>query len=287
MEQIKFSVAISVYKNDKSQYFKRAMDSITIDQTVSPSEIILVVDGPVSGEIDKTIKYYEQKIPHLCVIRLEENVGLGEALRVAVEHCSYEWIARMDSDDISLPDRFEQQISYIRNHPKVSIVGGDIVEFIGQEGHIVGQRCVPEKDIEIREYMKKRCALNHVSVMYRKDAVLAAGGYLSWYYNEDYYLWIRMWMQGAIFGNTGTVLVNVRVGDKMYQRRGSRRYYESEKALQLYMMTHNVINRRQYIGNIFKRWIVQVLLPNQIRGWAFQKFARNRKKVKMEVNEKN
>ncbi|MCI8730343.1 MAG: glycosyltransferase [Lachnospiraceae bacterium] len=274
MEHIKFSVAISIYKNDKSKYFKRAMDSITIEQTVSPSEVILVVDGPVSGKLAETIKYYEDEITYLKVVHLEKNVGLGEALRVAVEHCSYEWIARMDADDISLPTRFEQQLSYIRHHPEISIVGGDITEFINREENIVGRRCVPQKDFEIREYMKRRCALNHMSVMYRKEAVLAAGGYLSWYHNEDYYLWIRMWLQGAIFGNTGTVLVNVRVGDEMYRRRGGRRYYESEKALQLYMIIHKMIDRRLYVCNICKRWIVQVLLPNQIRGWVFQKFAR-------------
>lgn len=127
---------------------------------------------------------------------------------------------------------------------------------------------------DIREYMKVRCAMNHVSVMYKKSAVQAVGGYLDWFWNEDYYLWIRMQLNNAIFANTGTVLVNVRVGEEMYQRRGGIKYFQSEAKLQKFMLDNNIINKPRYLINISERLVLQVLMPNKLRGWIFRTFAR-------------
>ena len=113
-----------------------------------------------------------------------------------------------------------------------------------------------------------------MSVMYKKTAVEAAGGYQDWFWNEDYYLWIRMWLNGAVFGNTGTVLVNVRTGEEMYQRRGGKKYFKSEKGLQDYMLEHRMIGFGTYVMNVSKRFVVQEILPNSVRGWVFRKFAR-------------
>ena len=240
-----------------------------------PDEIVLVVDGPVSEELNKVIVKYEKKYDAFYVIRLEKNGGLGNALKMAVETARYELIARMDSDDVSSPTRFEEQLKYFATHPKTDIVGGDITEFIGAEDNIIGKRVVPQTNDEIREYMKTRCAMNHVSVMYKKSSVQAAGGYQDWFWNEDYYLWIRMWLNNAVFANTGTVLVNVRVGEEMYQRRGGDKYFKSEKGLQDYMLQHKMIGVSTYIKNVGKRLIVQKLLPNKLRGWVFRTFARD------------
>lgn len=269
-----FSVAISVYKNDNPEHFDRALESITDFQTIVPDEIVLVVDGPISDELDQVIKKFQAKYDIFKIIRLKQNGGLGNALRIAVENASYEFIARMDSDDISVPTRFEQQLCFFNQYPDVDIVGGDITEFINKETNTVGKRSVPKTNDEIREYMKIRCAMNHVSVMYKKASVMAAGGYQDWFWNEDYYLWIRMWLNNAVFANTGTVLVNVRVGKEMYRRRGGKKYFFSEKALQDYMLNKSMISRDVYYKNIIKRMVVQLILPDEIRGWVFKKFAR-------------
>lgn len=210
----------------------------------------------------------------LKVIRFEKNRGLGEALKVAIEKSSYELIARMDSDDISVANRFEQQLRLFDKNEKVDIVGGDISEFIGYENNIVGTRAVPTDNADIRQYMKNRCAMNHVSVMYKKQAVQAAGGYLDWFWNEDYYLWIRMLLKDAVFSNTGTVLVKVRVGKDMYARRGGDKYFKSEIGIQKLMLEKGIIDKPTYILNCAKRFVVQKMLPNNIRGWVFRKFAR-------------
>lgn len=272
---IPFSVAMSVYRSDDPIFFDRALASITELQTVMPDEVVLIVDGPVSNKLNQVIEKYEQLYPIFHIIRLKKNGGLGNALKIAVESAQYDVIARMDSDDVSLPTRFEQQLRFFEQHPETDIVGGDITEFIGEESNVVGKRAVPQSNADIREYMKKRCAMNHMSVMYKKDAVQAAGGYQDWFWNEDYYLWIRMWLNDAVFGNTGTVLVNVRVGEEMYQRRGGEKYFNSEKRLQDYMLEHKMISRTLYIENVAKRFIIQKILPNSVRGWVFRTFARS------------
>ncbi len=274
MNDFKFSVSICVYGGDDSNWFEEAVESI-LNQTVKPTEIVLVVDGPVPESLDKVIYQYEQN-DIFNVIRLPKNLGHGEARRVGLDNCKYDYVALMDADDISLPSRFEEQINILAKRPEIDIVGGDISEFIGETTNIVSYRTVPETDSEIKEYMKTRCPFNQMTVMFSKKAYHNAGGYIDWYCDEDYYLWIRMMLKGCKFANTGTTLVNVRVGEEMYQRRGGVRYFKSEAKLQKYMLDNKVIGISTYLINVLKRLIVQVLLPNKIRGFIFKKFAREK-----------
>lgn len=271
-----FTVAMSVYEKDNDEYLDRALQSITDLQTIKPDEIVLVCDGPLTEKLDSVIEKYKKKYNFIRIVRLKYNKGLGNALSIAVKESKNELIFRMDSDDVSVNDRFEQQLKFFSSFPDVDIIGGDITEFIGEEENIVGKRHVPEDNNLIREYMKTRCAMNHVSVMYKKSAILAAGGYKDWFWNEDYYLWIRMLLNGAVFANTGTVLVNVRVGKEMYNRRGGIKYFKSELGIQNYMLKNKIIGINIYLINIIIRIIVQILLPNKIRGLVFRTLARER-----------
>lgn len=273
MEKLKFSVAMSVYKNDNAEHFARALRSITEEQTVAPNEIVLVVDGPVGDGINAVIDEYLTKCEIFKIIRLEKNGGLGNALRIAVENCSNELIARMDSDDISVFDRFERQLDFIC-HNDVDIVGGHITEFIGDESNVISRRDVPITHEEIISDMRTRCAFNHMTVMFKKSVVEYVGGYIDWHYNEDYYLWLRMMLANCKFANLDFVLVNMRVSKDMYRRRGGVKYFKSEAKLQGFMLKNKIISFPKYMININKRLIVQVLLPNKLRGWVFKKFAR-------------
>ncbi len=273
----KYSVLMSVYKNEKAEYFRVAMDSM-INQTVRPDEIVLVEDGPLTNELYSVIDEYKMKFPEFFNIVInEQNLGLGRALNRGLAVCKNELVARMDTDDISLPDRCERQLHEFERNLELDIVGGDISEFTDDPSQIVAYRRVPESNEEIREYIKTRCPLNHVTVMFKKTSVQRAGGYLDCFWNEDYYLWIRMYLDGAVFMNTGTVAVNVRVGRDMYNRRGGKKYFESEKCLQQYMLENEIITKSLYRKNVMKRWIVQRLLPNSLRGWVFRTFARKDK----------
>lgn len=271
------SVAICVYEKDNPEWFDMALASI-INQTVKPSEIVLVIDGPIPYEVQQVIGKYVEicKVEGiLCnTIRFAQNKGLGEALRVAVENCSNELIARMDSDDIAVNNRFELQINrFMKND--IDICGGQIEEFINTPTNVVGKRIVPETDEELKIYMKKRCPFNHVTVMYKKAAVLEAGNYIDWFLNEDYYLWIRMALKNLRFANVSETIVNVRVGKDMYARRGGDKYFKSEVGLQRFMLEKGIIDRPTYMMNCAKRLIVQKMMPNSVRGWVFKKFARS------------
>lgn len=270
-----FSVITSVYKNDKPEYVRVALDSMLVNQSVKPSEIVLVQDGPIPAELSSLLNEYECRYADVMnIIRLEKNGGLGNALQLGTKTAKYDLVARMDSDDICVPDRFEIQLRYMESHPDCDIVGGQMTEFIGEPTNIVGQRVVPTNNDAIYEYMKSRCALNHVTVMFRKEAVLRVGNYLDWFWNEDYYLWVRMMACGCKFGNVDDVLVNVRSGADQYARRGGRKYYESEKGIQKLLLEKGMTSRGKYLKNVAMRWVLQIAMPNCLRGWVFRTFAR-------------
>lgn len=272
---IKFSVIISIYHNDKTEYVANALDSVTMAQTIKPNEVVLVVDGPVPDDLKTLISEKEKASQDLYnVIWLPENKGLGNALRIGVNNAKYELLARMDSDDISVPDRFAKQVAFMEQHPECDIVGGQINEFIDSESNIMGKREVPCSNSDITTWMKKRCPFNHMSVMFRRSRILEVGNYLDWHYNEDYYLWIRMAQAGYQFANLPDTLVNVRVGKEMYQRRGGWKYFKSEKGLQDYMLNHKIISLPRYCYNVFGRFVIQVAMPNKLRGFIFQKLFR-------------
>ncbi|MCR5798005.1 MAG: glycosyltransferase [Eubacterium sp.] len=203
-------------------------------------------------------------------IYLPENKGLGNALREALINCKYDLVARMDSDDISAPFRFEKQLEVFCENPTVDIVGGSITEFVGEPDNITGERTVQLTDDNIKADMKKRCAMNHVTVMYKKDSVQAAGGYEDWHYNEDYYLWIRMMEHGCNFANVPYPLVNVRTGEDMSARRGGWRYFKSEQTLQKYMLDHKLISIPRYIYNVALRFGGEVVASNSLRQRLFK-----------------
>lgn len=271
-----FSVCMSVYRNDKPEDFRVALNSV-IQQTLPPSEIVLVVDGPVPEEINSVICCLAASPIPSKVIRLEKNQGHAVARQTGIKNASYDFIAIMDSDDVSVPTRFEQQIECFSKDKSLSVVGGQIQEFVDVERNIVGVRDVPLEHKDIERYLHLRCPMNQMTVMMKKKDVLAVGGYLHWYNNEDYYLWIRMLKAGFRFRNLPYNLVHVRVGREMYSRRGGLKYFKSEAALQKYMWDEGIIRFPRFCFNVAVRWVVQVMLPNRIRGFLFQKLFRKSK----------
>lgn len=274
----KFSVSMCVYGGDNPEHFDSALNSV-IDQTVPPTEIVLTVDGSIPQTIEDVIEKYcdllSQTNVHFQVVYLENNMGHGEARRVCFEHCRYDLIALMDADDLSVPDRFEKQLAVFEKNPDLSIVGGNIQEFIWTPDNCVGKRIVPETDIAIKAYMKKRCPMNQVTVMFRKADIAAVGGYIDWFCEEDYYLWIRLALAEKQFANVPENLVNVRVGEEMYRRRGGWKYFLSEAKLQGFMLKNGLFGIPRYTLNMAQRLVLQVLMPNKLRGFMFQKFARS------------
>ncbi len=261
---MKFSVLMAVYIKENEEYFKKALESIR-EQTFMPDEIVIVKDGPLTNALENVIEGFEKAYPELFnIVSLEENQGLGNALRIGILECSNDWIARMDSDDISRNDRFEIQASYIADNPDLDIVGSDIIEFEDDIDNVLAVRRVPNKSEDIVRFAHLRNPFNHMTVMYRKKAVVEAGNYQESKLNEDYNLWVRMIMNGAVCANIEDFLVYARTGRDMYKRRGGFKYAVSDIKLQKFFHEIGFNGFFRMTVNMIIRTLVR-LTPNLLR----------------------
>ena len=251
---MKFSVLMSIYYKEKPEYFDRAMKSIWDEQTVKPNEIVLVQDGKLTEELYEVINKWQDKLGDVFkTIPLEKNVGLGDALNIGIDKCSYELVARMDTDDIALPIRFEKQLE-IFSKKNIDICGSWVSEFDKNENKIISYRIVPENHEEIVKFAKKRNPINHPAVMYKKNSVLKAGGYKHMLWFEDYYLWVRMILNGAKFYNIQQALVKMRAGYGQLTRRRGLKYAVEEYKFFKKLREINFINNIEFISNLIIRF---------------------------------
>ena len=233
----------------------------------------MVKDGPLTTELDQVVEAYRQKHPELKVIPLPQNQGLGKALNEGLKHCSYDIVARMDTDDIAKPNRFEKQIKVLREHPDISVVSSWIDEFVDNPKHVISTRKLPETPDELYEYGKKRSPVNHPVVMFRKQAVLDSGSYIHYPLLEDYYLWARMMVNGVKFYNIQESLLYFRASLDMFRRRGGWDYALTEARLQFLFVGIGYISLGRFFKNIIGRFVVR-LIPNGLRGWIYRKLLR-------------
>lgn len=268
---MKFSVLISLYSKEKSEYLQQCLLSLT-QQTLLADEIVLVFDGEIGDELQQIVKDFDNKLP-FKIIKLEKNVGLGKALNIGLHHCSYEWVLRMDTDDICVSERFAKQIDFIQNNPKISIFGGQIIEFQEKidDSQIVKQ--VPTSHEQILKYAKSRNPINHMTVAFKKSAVLQVGAYRHAPLYEDYDLWVRLLLNQQKFANLSEVLVYARAGDMMYQRRGGFDYVKYEITMQYQFYQLGFLNGFQLLKNLAIRLPIR-LLPNSVRSYIYQNILR-------------
>ncbi len=216
-----YSILMSVYCKEDPEYFRQAIASM-LEQTYPSDDFVLVCDGPLTQALEEVICRYADS---LRVIRKPTNTGLADALNVGLSHCRYDLVARMDSDDISCPDRCQRQCQRFAQDPELMILGAAVLEFSQTPQQPYGKRETPSEYDAICAYSRKRSPFNHPAVMYRKQAVLAAGGYSSEYpFFEDYDLWVRMLRSGVKAANIDEPLVNMRMLENTYQRRGGSAY---------------------------------------------------------------
>lgn len=272
-----FSVLMSVYYKENPLFFRKSLDSL-MDQTKMPSEIVLVKDGPLSGELDEVISEFTGNYPNLFkIIVLPENKGLGNALSIGVLACSTELIARMDTDDICVLNRFEKQLEFFNNNPSIDLVGTNVEEFNKKPGDLNRFRKMPEKGEVLRRYSRFRNPVNHPTVMFRKSKVLEAGNYRGdILLFEDFSLFIRMLQKGASFYNIQECLLHFRtgLGIDVIKRRSGFFYVKNEWKFALLSLR---------IGNInFLEWIFYVctklplrLLPPKVILFVYNQFLRD------------
>ncbi|MFJ1626536.1 glycosyltransferase [Marinilactibacillus psychrotolerans] len=265
-----FSVLMSVYNKEKGDNLNQSLESILIKQSVIPKEVILVKDGPLNGELEAVISKYLKNFPNvLKLVEIPVNVGLGEALNVGLNHCNYPYVARMDSDDICAFTRFELQTDYLKINPDIDLVGSNILEFFESPDKPVFIKKMPVSSKGIKELQKRRNPINHVTVMFKKNAVLKAGGYLHLPYLEDYYLWVRMSDINCNLTNIDEELVFVRTGNEMFKRRGNKEYIYSWYNLQKVMKNKNQISYLDFIINMINI-IVFIYIPAKLKSKIYK-----------------
>lgn len=216
----KYSVLMSLYKNEKPQHLKDSLESM-LHQSLLPDEIVMVIDGPITDELNSILNQYKTAYPQLFkFVRLKENVGLGLALNEGIKQCRNELIARMDTDDISLPNRCEKQLKAF-GEEELDIVGTNIDEFIDNPNNIVSTRSLPSQHDDIVSFSRRRNPFNHPTVMYRKSAVMYNGGYKNYRRNQDMDLFIRMLNNGSRAKNIDESLLLFRANEDNLKRRKS------------------------------------------------------------------
>ena len=267
-----FSVLISIYIKESPEFLVEAFDSV-FNQTAIPSEVVLVKDGPLTETLDKIIREYEQKYSTLKVISLPQNRGLGFALNEGLRHCSNELVARMDTDDRCFLDRFEKQLALYEKYPELSFVGTSIAEFEKTIDEVSGYRTPPQKHEDIIKFAKKKSPMNHATVMYKKQAVIDAGGYGE--FPEDYHLWIRAMMKGFLFYNIQEPLLYVRFNMEAIKRRGGLKYAITEVKHQKEFYKLGFLSYTEFVYNSSLRFIVR-MIPGILRQQIYSRLLRSK-----------
>lgn len=268
---LKYSVLMSVYIKENSEFLKEALDSM-LNQTILTNDLVLVCDGPLTIELEEVINQYKKQFPDIInIIKLKENMGLGVALNTGLKYCKNELVARMDTDDISLPNRCELQLSKFKNNKELALLSGKILEFQSDSEIITGSRVVPLLNDEIIQFSRKRNPFNHPAVMFRKSIVEEVGGYDEKYHLfEDYYLWVRILKAKYIGENIEKPLLLMRTPPDLYLRRGGYSYAKDLLKFNDWMRSIGWISNFDYVLSALPHAIV-CILPNFIRKFIYQK----------------
>jgi Glycosyltransferases, probably involved in cell wall biogenesis len=270
MAEAPFSLLLPVYHGDTAPHFAKAFASSVFDQTRRPSQVVVVQDGPIGQALDAEVARATASSPvPVDRVVLETNSGLAMALAAGLARCEHEIVARIDADDISLPERFARQIPMVE--AGLDLVGTGMLEFQDEIGSIVGRRVPHTGQERIEHYARFHDPFSHPTVVYRKSAVQKAGGYQQLGLMEDYWLFARMIAAGARVDNVEEPLVMYRVGEGAYARRGGRAQWRSEVLLQKALRRIRFTTRAQYLRNVSIRGLYR-FVPEGLRRVAYRRF---------------
>lgn len=268
-----YSVLMSVYSKEKPEYFYQAIKSMT-EQTVKSDDIVIVCDGDLTAKLDDVIHKFCKSYPEVFnIIRIPKNDSWASVLNIGLEACKNEYIARMDSDDISDLSRCEKQLDFMQKNPSVDCVSTFLGEFSQSPEKIDNVRRLPENNKDIREFAKYRCPLNHATVMYKKSAVIKVGRYVHFPAYEDYHLWIRMIKNNCILHNIPEVLYYMRAGQNLYSRRGGYKYFKTMASFRKWMYKQGITGLARTSYLILANGAV-ILMPSSLRGFIYKRFLR-------------
>lgn len=270
-----YSVLMSVYTNETASNLKESIDSV-LAQSVPPFEFVIVEDGLLNDSLRATLDQYEQRYPDLFhFVKKEKNEGLGLALRLGVEHCCCEWIARMDSDDIWHSNKMEKQIDVLEKNPDLDMIGCVYIEFFEDNTTVLRQ--TPQTHEELYQYLHRRNPFGHDSMLLHKQSILAAGNYQDELRFEDYGLWIRLVLNGAKMHNLQIPYLYVRANLSYYNRRGGMQYFLQNFAFFKKYYQRGFFTLKDCILSLTPRFIV-ALIPGNVRTYIYKKMLRKENK---------
>jgi hypothetical protein len=265
----RLSLLLPVWAGDRAGFLTEAFRSTVDEQVRRPDQVVVVRDGPVGAALAACLDELVATSPvPVDVVALARNVGLGPALDAGLEACRHDVVARMDADDVSLPQRFAVQLPVMESG--VDLLGAGLLEIGEHTGDVVGVRTPPTAPAEIRSRARFADPFHHPTVLYRREVVRAVGGYTDFALMEDYLLWAKMILAGARVANVAEPLVKYRVGAGAYARRGGLRQLRAELALQRRFRALGFTTRAQYARNVLVRGGYR-LVPERVRRLAYRR----------------
>lgn len=272
-----FSVLMTVYEKLDPDHLLEALTSV-VHQSLSPDEIVLVRDGPLGSTLEGVLSRWLEACPGIVhEVALGRKAGSAAAFQTGLLHCAHPLVARMDSDDVCVQDRFLKQAMFMDAHPEIDVLGGWVLELGGAEAPAPGSavRRVPEHPGQVAAMAPLRCPVNHPTVMYRKEAVVKCGGYESRFGElADYHLWAKMLLHGAGIYNLPQILVKTRASRDLYRRRGGLGYARVEMRLMRELLRMGFVSFPVFLSNTLLRLAVR-LLPTEIRCLFYARFLRS------------
>lgn len=267
-----FTVLLSVFHQENPQFLHESLLSIYDQQTLKPHQIVVVQDGPLTPELDAVLAKWKEKLGDvLTLVPLHKNVGLGASLNEGLKHCTSELVARMDTDDISLPNRFAQQVQFMKDNPTIAASSAVLEEWNQDLTHCISTRHLPTKSFEIAKFAHQRSPLSHPLAIFRKSMVQSVGGYHPLRKAQDYALWGLLLSKGYQLANLPDVLLKMRAGDSLTARR-NKEFLKREIELFQYLYNIGFLNKYELFRNILQRSIVR-LSPGWVKKILY-KYAR-------------
>lgn len=269
---MEFSVLIATYHGDDPTALDKALESV-YSQSHQPNEVVIVEDGDLTPRLRDIIDKWSDYEPITTKnVKIDENRGLGKALSIGLDHCTYDIVARMDSDDLAVPDRFAKQIHFLQTNHEIAVVGGYMREIDSESGRSYTRK-VPTDSEQIRSKAKFRSPLNHPTVMFRKGAVKDVGSYRDLRSMQDYELWVRLLNNGYALANIPEVLTETEIKGDLYERRGGLKYGLLECQLQSEFLRSGFISLPIFTFNLLARVPIR-LLPNMLRKTIYKTMLR-------------
>lgn len=271
------SVLIPIYYKENIETVKSCLASMEA-QTVKPDEIVCALDDPSTDEIEKAIDVFAAK-NEIKVVKCycKRGSGLGAVLKIGVDNCSCDYIARMDADDIAIPERLKRERDFLDQHQGIDVVGSNIAEFENNISEIIAYRKVPENDVDCKKMLKSRDPINHMTAMFRRSSVLKAGNYSPEMQScEDTYLWTAFYANKLNFANIQDNLVFVHAGREMYERRSGRKAYKFVIKAIDYKQKVGLISNVEAVFQKVANFIVLMVMNKTMRAFVYEKLLREK-----------